>query len=248
MTDTTTTETDAGKTDDKDDKKAPVTDAADKGAKGADDATKTDDAAAIAEKAAAEKARLAEDRRIEKKANALAEAKVKEALAAKEREAAEAAENAKKPEIDRLTAEKAKLEKAMLEIVAERDAAKLAVSLADELTDQDLKPAGPGARKHIAAAFKVEIDAGKDPVEAMKAVHKAEPYLFAAAPVAGAEKTEKVQPGKTAPGERGPTVTERSGAEAGKGETQHKNPGDLTDPKEIAAEIRRRHGLRVANG
>lgn len=219
----------------------------------ADDQQQDDDGSADDDaKERERKAKAAEDRRVQARAEKLAEKLAAEKLAEKEREAAEAAEAAKKPEIDRLSAEKKKLEDKLAELQREAAAAKLAASLADEMTDADLRPASPNARKHIAAAFKAAVEAGKDPAEAIKAVAEEEPYLFAkplAADQAKGGDKKVVNPGKTAPAEKGATVVERSAGSSGSsGKPESKKPGELTDPAEIAKAIRERHGLTVHLG
>lgn len=137
-----------------------------------------------------EKAKAAEARRREREIAKAREEAVEEFKKAAKKEADEAADLAKKTDADRHAAELKKLQDQVAAAKSEAAEKTLIADLAMELGDQDLAPANPKARDHIATAFKAQVAAGKTPEEALKAVHAEEPYLFKVPAAAQPEGTK----------------------------------------------------------
>lgn len=226
------TETDKGAEKLEADKAAKAKPEADKGADKA-----SADAKAESDKADAEKAKAAEDRKRQREIDSAAAKAVEEYKKQAAKEAEEAAELAKKSDAEKAQAAQRKLEAQLADLKAEAAANKMAADLAHELMDQGLAPASPKAREHITAAYKAQIAAGKDPADALKAVKAEEAYLFKAPPVVEPAPAAKA---KTGAADKGPTVT---GAD--KTQTGQKNLGDVEDPAEFRRLARERHGITL---
>lgn len=184
---------------------------------------------------------------VDKAAKKLAAKMVAEELAKAKREADEAAELAKKSDVERALATQKKLEERLAAAEASAAAATLKADLAAQLNEQDLRPASPKAAAHIEAAFKAHIAEGKDAAEAVKAVKAEEGYLFkqpAATTVVEPTKKPAATTGAKASGADDRATGDVSSARALAGSAV-KNPGDLTNPREIREAMRAKHGLTI---
>ena len=121
--------------------------------------------------------------------------------------------------------------------------AKLERDLAMEIVDQELAPASPKAREHIASAFRALVEAGKDPADALKQVAADEPYLFKAktAPQPQNQQQPPKQSPKTEPRQAGPTQQVRQAPPP----TAEKQPGDAQTFEELSELVKKKHGIRL---